>query len=179
MRPSPTPSTTPNATGNDHSSARLSGYATPAAMPTINPIGKTQLMKKDGRPVLSAIGCAISSIVLRSSLHCERVQRLDPKEREVASVPGDNGQVMHDRSGGDQRILAAKSVQSRRFSPAPRTARRHRNLGPRRGGEQEFLQSRACCFFQSTYEPMQLVIELVSFIIPAHDSLLDSQVTEL
>ena len=42
---------------------------------------------------------------LASSLRCERIQRLDLKDGEVTSVSRDNGQVMHDRRGSDQRIL--------------------------------------------------------------------------
>lgn len=39
------------------------------------------------------------------SLRCERIQCLDLKDGEVTSVSRNNGQVMHDRSCSDQRIL--------------------------------------------------------------------------
>ena len=54
--------------------------------------------------------------------------------------------------GYDVRVekVQVLSIQRRRFPPPLSSARRHRNLRSRCGGEQELFQRRACRFFQST-----------------------------
>ena len=50
----------------------------------------------------------------------QRIQRLDLKDGEITSVSRDNRQVMHDRSGSDQRILdqvIGAAVHERRPGP--------------------------------------------------------------
>jgi len=96
---------TTNARTTRHFLAAASAAAHPATLQNPAQSAGLRLSSAPSRATETQISSHALGIASRRSLRCEWVKGINLKDREVANVPRHNYQMMHDRSGGDQRIL--------------------------------------------------------------------------